>query len=298
MSSSIGPSMLSRGPESRVVEEPRELRLTDPREAQPVDRGGAQTAERSAMHGRAVPLVVREVERGVSAMQAAHDAIARDLRHDRRRGDARRDHVALLHTERGTRHLADREPVREDVVGRWLERADASAQQRQVAPMEPAGVEHAGLDLADDEQARGDDPFALLLALLRGQELRVAEAGAIETLGEDDGGRHQRTRECAAPDLVHPGDPPEPVGTQRRLVSIQVLVYSHPHRLYSHPHRLGGHTITNAFPITLSTGTYPTPCGGGNRESPECARLSPNTKSLPSGTVTGGNDRSSRCGSR
>ena len=49
--------------------------------------------------------------------------------------------------------------------------------------------------------------------------------------------------------------------------------------------RDGGQIMTNALPMTLSIGTYPRP----NRESSEFSRLSPITKSLPSGTVVAAN---------
>ena len=108
-----------------------------------------------------------------------------------------------------------------------------------------------------------------------------AFAGRLEPLGDDHGGRDERAGERAAARLIGARDPSEALGAQGGLVALEV-------RRYSHPHLDGGNTITNAFPITASSGTSPTPTGGSKRESPEWARLSPSTNSMPSGTVVGG----------
>ena len=136
--------------------------------------------------------------------------------------------------------------------------------------MEAARVDHVGLDLADRVQARRHDPFALHLALLRGEELRVADPCPVEVVGQYHCGGDEWAGERSPPDLVDAGDPNEPVRAQGRFVPVEVLGYSD-------PHLSGGHTLTNAFPITLSIGTNPTPSGGSKRESPECALLSPST---------------------
>ena len=106
----------------------------------------------------------------------------------------------------------------------------------------------------------------------------------VEPGGHDHGGRDERTRQRPPSGLIGAGDTTEPLGAQRGLVALEVCRDSR----YSHPHLEGGNTITNAFPITASSGTKPTPTGGSKRESPEWARLSPSTNSMPSGTVVGG----------
>ena len=148
-----------------------------------MDRGGTQPLQCIPVRRGAVAFVVRQVELRVVAMKTPHDPVAGDLRDDGRRRDARRHHVPLLHAERWAWHPGHREPVGQHVVGNGFEGADASPQQREVASMEAARVDHIGLDLADRVQARRHDPFALHLTLLRGEELRVADPRPVEVVG-------------------------------------------------------------------------------------------------------------------
>ena len=126
---------------------------------------------------------------------------------------------------------------------------------------------------------------------LAGQQLRVTDPGRVEARRDHHPRGDQRPRERAPAASSTPAIREKPCAHSARLVPVEPGVYSH-------PHLDGGYTITNAFPITVSSGTYPSPVGGGNRESPECARLSPSTKSMPSGTVTGPKGRVSTSGSR
>src|SRR6185503_2839532 len=146
--------------------------------------------------------------------------------------------------------------------------------------MQAPVIEHRRLGFDDGHRARRDDPLVLLLSLLRGEELGVADPGGVEPVRDDDRRGNERACEGAAAGFVTARDAREALRPQRLLVAVQA-------RSYNHPHLDGGYTITNAFPITVSSGTYPSPVGGGNRESPECARLSPSTNSMPGGTVTG-----------
>ena len=115
--------------------------------------------------------------------------------------------------------------------------------------MQPAGVDHRGLDLADRERDRaGDDPFVRGLALESRQGLRVVDPLPVEPGRQDHGGGHERTRQGAAAGLVHPGDPGEPCVAEHPLVPIEIA------RQCSHVARDGGQMVTNAWPITRSIG--------------------------------------------
>src|SRR5437763_5408881 len=103
MSSSICGSMLSRSLAVRSAET-RERGLAHSGEAEAMDRGGTEPLQGIPVRRGAVALVVRQIELWVVAVQTSHDVIAGDLRDYRRRRDARRHHVPLLHAERGARH--------------------------------------------------------------------------------------------------------------------------------------------------------------------------------------------------
>jgi len=58
--------------------------------------------------------------------------------------------------------------------------------------VEPAAIQHGGFRLGDGDDAAAHDPRELFLALLGGEHFRVADAGGLEPLGDDHGGRHER----------------------------------------------------------------------------------------------------------
>ena len=115
--------------------------------------------------------------------------------------------------------------------------------------MEAARVDHVRLDLPDGvRDGAVDDALVRGLALQPGKDLRVVDPLAVEVLGQDHGRCHERAGERTASGLIHAGDPREPLLAQGALVAIEVGPQC------SHPARDGGQMITNACPITRSTG--------------------------------------------
>src|SRR6185312_6774797 len=285
--SSIG-AMLSRSG-CIGLPEPGQRRLSDAGEAEPMHRRRSVHLDRLPVLAGGVALVLAEPERGIATVQPEHDPVPRHLRDDRGGRHARAHHVALLDPERWARHARHREPVGQGVVR--FERARGPTKQGDVRAVQAAPIQHRWLSLGDGERAGLDDPLERCLALLRGEQLRVSDPGGVEPRGDHDARGDERPGKGAPACLVDADDPREALRPQALLVAVHAGVYNH-------PHLDGGYTITNAFPITVSSGTYPSPVGGENRESPECARLSPSTKSMPSGTATGPKGRVSISGSR
>ena len=114
--------------------------------------------------------------------------------------------------------------------------------------MEAAAVDHAGFRLRDGVRRDRDDPLVRRLALVPGQDLRVVDPLGVEPIGQHDGGGHERPGQRAAAGLVRARDAGEPLLAQRSFVPDQVAAQSIP------PILPGGHAITNASPITFSSG--------------------------------------------
>ena len=109
-------------------------------------------------------------------------------------------------------------------------------------------VDRGRLGLRHGERCRRDDASVRGLPLVPGQELRVIDPFGIEALGEHHGRRHQGSGQGAAARFVGTGDAGESLLTQSSLVSDEVAGQSIP------PNLPKGHAITNASPITFSSG--------------------------------------------
>ncbi len=93
------------------------------------------------------------------------------------------------------------------------------------------------------------DPGKASSRWCRAELLGVPDALQIESLGQDHGGGHHRARKGPPPGLVHARDANEALRTKAPLVAVEIQGQ------WIHPMREGGHTMANAFPITLTIGT-------------------------------------------
>ena len=96
----------------------RELLVRRRLERHPVQRRDALAQDRRAVLGRRVADVRAELPAGVQRVGAAHEAVARDLREDRRGGDRRARRVAVDDRALLVADVRNREPVDEAQAAR------------------------------------------------------------------------------------------------------------------------------------------------------------------------------------
>src|SRR5439155_1507609 len=250
-----------------------------PLERQAVDRRWAEPGDCRPVLGRPVAPVLVEAVFGKTAMVPLHDPIPGHLRHHGGGRHRRTHRVALLDREVGQLDGPEPEAVAQHEVGPDLEPVHRLAEQLQVRHVESPMVDPPGERPAyGHRHGLGPDPFEPQVPLERGELLRVPEALDDESVWEDDRRGDQEAGQRAAARFVHPGDQPEPLGTQAPLVQVDVSYNPWSHRI-----RDRGHTVTKTRPITLSNGIIPRE----NRESREFVRLSPMTNRLSAGTLIG-----------
>src|SRR5688572_12360740 len=193
----------------QVVEQARVFaaQLANERERLAVDRARPEPADRVLVLGRAVTLVALEAVSGMLARELVHEAIAVDLRDDRRRSDRKIEAVALV--EAILRHVdaGDRARVDEHVLRPHRQCFDGAPHREQPRVIDVDGVDLRDLGSADGDRARGraDTPPGFH-ALLDIELFRIVDAVELRVRREHDRGRDHGAGERAHADLVDAGD--------------------------------------------------------------------------------------------
>src|SRR6476646_7014236 len=183
-------------------------------EAEPMHRGRAAGAHDRGVAGRDVADVPCEAVRGIERVEAAHQAVARHLRHDRGRGNRRAFLVAVDDGSVLRRSRAEPEAVDEAGLGRRSQRLEHRPQAGEVRAVQAVAVDVAGRDHAHGDALRArDDGAEEVLAPLRRALLRVVEKAerpdavvAQRAVVEENARHDERAGERAAPRLVGAGD--------------------------------------------------------------------------------------------
>src|SRR5262245_27015350 len=172
-------------------------------------RADAVLLYRGGVLARAVTLVALPTVTAVAARELDHQPVARDLRHDRRRGHRERKSVAA---DDGARRAG--EAARDDMAvddGRAHRHAESgiSGPHAPQARLQDV-VAVSAPDLADDDRhdRGGDDLGVTILAHLRGEALRIVEAFGNAARIEDHGGDDHGTGPGSASGLIDPGHGP------------------------------------------------------------------------------------------
>src|SRR5215472_3971048 len=114
----------------------------------------------------------------------------------------------------------------------------------------------------------------------RGRSLRCSQVSGMATTKPAARGRYGREA------IATTGRPPADVAADRADAGPSIPRCENVEGIGRNRHRLGGHTITNARPITAPSGIVPTPGSPWrSRESSDTGRLSPITHRRPGGTV-------------
>ena len=155
---------------------------------------------------RGVPLGFGEPVAGVGAFEIVHEGVARDLGHDRRRGDGGDARIPLDNAALARMHV-DGVPVDEDAVGVDARRLDSPCHGKPQGDRHAPAVNLLGRDVADAERDGVlADAHGELFAPFGRELLGIVQSEDDRLVGKGDGAYGERPRDGTASHLVHSED--------------------------------------------------------------------------------------------
>lgn len=186
--------------------------------------------QRSGVLRGDVTLVLGEAVRREHPVQLHHDPVPGDLGEHAGRRHTRRDPVTLPHRQAGHAQAVHAEAVGQHVLRARGEGGERPTHRRQVAHVQPSGVDLVG---RDDHHGVRQCPVHHLrvhpFPARRGEQLRVGQPLdlAAPPLGQHRRGGDQRTGTRAPARLVRAGDVPEAAPLERSLQGVQAGLAAH-----------------------------------------------------------------------